>query len=122
MNHPTEPLEIHIDGILAANVGECRITKKRDLLPVGEYSSDSPSALVCRGIFYEIELTRVEPWRQGLSDGLDFGSLDHFQLEIRRGQSSEYYEGCRISEQTRSAQVKGAYEQIRLLALTRRSE
>lgn len=80
INNRAFSAKIYLDEKQMACVEKYVVTEKRDIFPVYDYDKSATSHLVCASISYEIELTKIEPYSNGISDNINLRELDNFDL------------------------------------------
>ncbi|MBQ4100207.1 MAG: hypothetical protein IJC83_01530 [Oscillospiraceae bacterium] len=89
---------IEIDGKKVAIVESYRAKSSRESRYVEAFGEDEPVGTISGRLRHIISLSRVYATKSAISDGIDFHTLDNFNLVIVKPDSRIIYTGCRWAD------------------------
>lgn len=113
---------LEVDGRRVAVVQSYRVTTTRDSRAVSAFGQSEPVATIRGTAAYTIELSRLYATDEAIRDGLDFYSLEDFNLVVCRPDSRVIYSGCQWAELSESAEVGGLVLEKVTITASRRTQ
>lgn len=118
----TADLYLEVNGVRVAVVQSYRVTTTRDSRAVSAFGQSEPVATIRGTAAYTIELSRLYATDEAIRDGLDFYSLEDFNLVVCRPDSRVIYSGCQWAELSESAEVGGLVLEKVTITASRRTQ
>lgn len=116
----TADIYLELNGVRVAVVQSYKATAARASRTVEAFGQSEPVAAIRGTAAYTLELSRLYATDEAIRDGLDFYSLDDFNLVVCRPDSRVIYSGCQWSELSESAEAGGmVMEKVRITAARR---
>lgn len=113
----TADIYLEINGVKVAVVQSYKVVSQRSSRAVSAFGQSEPVATIRGMTAYTIELSRLYATDEAIRDGIDFYSLEDFNLVICRPDSRVIYAGCQWSELSESAEVGGmVLEKVKISA------
>jgi hypothetical protein len=116
----TADIYLEINGVRVAVVQSYKVTAARSSRAVSAFGQSEPIATIRGTTEYTLELSRLYATDEAIRDGIDFYSLEDFNLVVCRPDSRVIYTGCQWAELSESAEVGGmVLEQVKITASRR---
>ncbi len=116
----TADIYLELNGVRVAVVQSYKATAARASRTVEAFGQSEPVATIRGAGAYTLELSRLYATDESIRDGLDFYSLDDFNLVVCRPDSRVIYSGCQWAELSESAEVGGmVMEKVKITAARR---
>lgn len=98
---------LEVNGVKVAVVQSYKVTAARSGRAIRAFGQDEPVATLRGGEEYTLELTRIYATDVAIRDGLDFYTLEDFNLVICKPDKNVIYTGCQWTNLQESAEVGG---------------
>ena len=116
----TADIYLEIGGVKVAVVQSYKVTASRTGRAIQAFGQDEPVATLRGPETYTLEFSRIYATDTAIRDGIDFFTLEDFDLVIVRPDGSTIYTGCQWVDLQESAEVGSAVvEQVRITAAHR---
>lgn len=103
----TADIYLEINGVKVAVVQSYKVTASRTGRPIQAFGQDEPVAILRGAEEYVLELTRIYATDTAIRDGIDFFTLDDFNLVVCKPDKNIIYTGCQWVNLQESAEVGG---------------
>lgn len=113
---------LQVQGVKVAVVQSYKVTATRSGKSILAFGQDEPVATVRGADEYKLELTRIYATDTAIRDGIDFYSLEDFDLVICKPDRTVMYTGCQWVQLEESAQVGGTVLEKVTVSATKRTE
>ena len=118
----TADIYLTAEGKKLAVVQSYKVTASRTGRAVQAFGQEEPVATIRGAAQYELELSRIYATDTAIRDGVDFFSLDDFNLVICKPDRSIIYSGCSWKQIQESAEVGGTVMEKVTVVATKRVE
>lgn len=98
---------LEVNGVKVAVVQSYKVTAARSGRAIRAFGQDEPVATLRGSEEYTLELTRIYATDVAIRDGLDFYTLEDFNLVICKPDKNIIYTGCQWTDLQESAEVGG---------------
>lgn len=113
---------LQVQGVKVAVVQSYKVTATRSGKSILAFGQDEPVATIRGADEYKLELTRIYATDTAIRDGIDFYSLEDFDLVICKPDRTVMYTGCQWVQLEESAQVGGTVLEKVTVSATKRTE
>lgn len=98
---------LEVNGVKVAVVQSYKVTATRSGRAIRAFGQDEPVATIRGNEEYTLELTRIYATDAAIRDGLDFYTLENFNLVICKPDKNIIYTGCQWTNLQECAEVGG---------------
>ena len=113
---------LEVNGKKVAVVQSYQVTASRSAKLVRAFGQDEPVATLRGAKEYQIELSRIYATDTAIRDGIDFYTLEDFNLVICKPDRNIIYTGCQWMKVQESAEVGGTVLEKVTVSASRRVE
>ena len=116
----TADIYLEVGGVKVAVVQSYKVVASRSGKAILAFGQDEPVATLRGAAEYRLELTRIYATDTAIRDGIDFFSLQDFDLVICKPDRNILYTGCQWVTLEESAEVGGTVlEKVTVTAASR---
>lgn len=116
----TADLYLEIGGVKVAVVQSYKVTARRSGRAIQAFGQNEPVATLRGAEEYILQLTRIYATDTAIRDGIDFFSLEDFDLVVCKPDGNIIYTGCQWTDLQEGAEVGGTVmEQVTVTARRR---
>lgn len=110
-------ISIEVNGKKVAVVQAYNVKTTKESTPIEAFGSDAPVATINGRQAYYLELTKVIPTGEAISEKLDFYSLTNFTLMVVKPDQRIVYSACEWYDIAESGSLnKPCFEKIKIVA------
>lgn len=118
----TADIYLEVEGVKVAVVQSYKVTATRSGKAIWAFGQDEPVTTIRGADEYKLELTRIYATDTAIRDGIDFYTLEDFDLVVCKPDRNILYTGCQWVQLEESAQVGGTVLEKVTVTAAKRTE